>query len=89
MTIIIKLDDGPKKGVLCKLSSCCRVLQLWSLKVTISLYRKITKYGCTVWPVNDGLSRNLLETSGNLPETSAAGFRRFPDNPSLTDHTVD
>ena len=22
------------------------------------------------------------------PETSAAGFRRFPDNPSLTDHTV-
>jgi hypothetical protein len=26
--------------------------------------------------------------AGNLPETSAAGFRRFPDNPSLTDHTV-
>jgi hypothetical protein len=24
----------------------------------------------------------------NLPETSTAGFRRFPDNPSLTDHTV-
>ena len=73
----------------------------------------------TMWSINDGLSGNLLETSGNLPETSAAGFRifqlikksrnlpetcrkpaaevsgrfpevssRFPDNPSLTDHTV-
>ena len=47
VTIIIKLDDGPKKGVLCKLSSCCRVLQLWSLKFTINLYLKITKYGGT------------------------------------------
>ena len=24
----------------------------------------------------------------NLPETSVAGFQRFPDNPSLTDHMV-
>ena len=24
----------------------------------------------------------------NLPETSAAGFRRFPDNPPLTDHNI-
>jgi hypothetical protein len=29
------------------------------------------------------------KTSGNLLETYTAGFRRFPDNPSLTDHTVD
>ena len=65
-----------------------------------------------VWSVNDGLSGNLLETSGNrflqvseffitiikkntnkksgnLPETSSAEVSGgFPDNPSLTDHTV-
>ena len=29
--------------------------------------------GLTMWSVNDGLS---------------GGFQRFPDNPSLTDHTV-
>ena len=32
----------------------------------------------------------LIEKSGNLPETSAAGFQRFPEvsGSSLTDHTV-
>jgi hypothetical protein len=24
----------------------------------------------------------------DFPETSAAGFQRFPDHPSLTDHTA-
>ena len=37
----------------------------------------------TVWSVNDGLSGNLLETSGNQPRRFPAGFRSFTDNPSL------
>ena len=32
-------------------------------------------YFCTVWSVNNGLSGNLWKP----PETSAAGFRRFPE----------
>ena len=31
----------------------------------------------TVWSVNDGLSGNLLETSGNQPRKFPAGFRIF------------
>ena len=30
----------------------------------------------------------ILSIYHNLPETSAACFQRFPENPSLTDHTV-
>ena len=47
----------------------------------IALYWGLKNYEthCTVWSVNDGLSGNLLETSGNLPETSAAGVRKFPE----------
>ena len=30
----------------------------------------------------------LIKKSKNLSETAVAGFRRFPDNPSLTDHMI-
>ena len=33
----------------------------------------------TVWSVNDGLSGNLLEISGNRPRRFPAGFRQVSD----------
>ena len=33
-------------------------------------------------------NKTFLKKNGNLPEIVRGGFWRFPDNPSLTDHTV-
>ena len=53
-------------------------------------FRRLQKYV----PCGPSMT-DCLETSGNLPETYCGGFwrfpvgfQRFPDNPSLTDHTV-
>ena len=57
---------------------------------------------CILLSVNDGLSGNLPETSGNCrgdlrifllienlyQQKSLSGFQRFPNNPSLTKHKV-
>ena len=42
----------------------------------------------TCWKPAGNLPETCRKPAGNLPETSSASFRRFPDNPSLTDHTV-
>ena len=69
-------------------------------KETVCLTR-LTWLIHTVWSVNDGLSGNLRKPPRRFPAgfRQVSGFfllikkfgnlfRRFPDNPSLTDHTV-
>ena len=41
-----------------------------------------------MWSVIDGLSGKPRETSTEVFSRFPAGFRRFPDNQSLMDHTV-
>ena len=43
---------------------------------------------CKTCHSRSGITSDFDFSTGNLPETSAAGFWRFPDKPSLTDHTV-
>ena len=54
---------------------------------------KFTHYN--VFHIQYNAAPTYWKPTGNLPETYCgcfrrfpAGFRRFPDNPSLTDHTV-